>query len=112
MRRPVLAILLTVHSRTIVADPPPIGHTSPMHEQILVVSHGPHCLDGVVAAASVARFFDGDADVSVRFSSNSEIDGTLRAIRPERPRETQLWITDISWREPETDAHLRMLVRD
>jgi oligoribonuclease NrnB/cAMP/cGMP phosphodiesterase (DHH superfamily) len=80
-----------------------------MRKQVLVVSHGPHCLDGVTAAAAVARFFDGEADVDARFASNSEIDRTLRALEPAHPRDTELWVTDISWREPETDAHLRAL---
>ena len=29
-----------------------------MPPRIQIVSHGPHCLDGVTAAAAVARFFD------------------------------------------------------
>jgi oligoribonuclease NrnB/cAMP/cGMP phosphodiesterase (DHH superfamily) len=81
-----------------------------MRPQVLVVSHGPHCLDGVTAAAAVARYFDDTAEVTARFASNSEIDRTLRSIRPVAGRDTQLWVTDISWREPETDAHLRALV--
>ena len=80
-----------------------------MRPQVLVVSHGPHCLDGVTAAAAVARYFEGDADVTATFASNNEIDRALRAIDPASPRDTQLWVTDISWREPETDAHLRAL---
>jgi hypothetical protein len=80
-----------------------------MRPQIQIVSHGPHCLDGVTAAAAVTRFFAGDADVSATFASNSEIDRVLQDLRPADPSETQLWITDISWREPATDAHLRAL---
>jgi oligoribonuclease NrnB/cAMP/cGMP phosphodiesterase (DHH superfamily) len=83
-----------------------------MRPQILVVSHGPHCLDGVTAAAAVARFFDERADVTATFASNSEIDRTLRGIRPAPGRDTELWVTDISWREPETDAHLSALAAD
>lgn len=80
-----------------------------MRPRIQVVSHGPHCLDGVTAAAAVARYFGDDADVVATFSSNSEIDRTLRGIRLDDGRPSELWITDISWREPETDAHLRAL---
>jgi oligoribonuclease NrnB/cAMP/cGMP phosphodiesterase (DHH superfamily) len=83
-----------------------------MRPQILVVSHGPHCLDGVTAAAAVARYFEPAADVTATFASNSEIDRTLQAIRPATGRDTELWVTDISWREPETDAHLRALAAD
>src|SRR4030095_4210815 len=33
----------------------------------------------------------------------------LRRLDPTPGRDTELWITDISWRQPETDAHLRSL---
>jgi oligoribonuclease NrnB/cAMP/cGMP phosphodiesterase (DHH superfamily) len=78
-----------------------------MPDRVQIVSHGPHCLDGMAAAVAVARYFEGVAETTTRFASNSEIDGTLRALTPEAARE--LWITDISWREPQTDAHLRAL---
>lgn len=84
-------------------------HNPPMRTQVLVVSHGPHCLDGVTAAAAVARYYGDSADVTATFASNSEIDATLRSIEPSPGRDTELWVTDISWREPETDAHLRTL---
>ena len=74
-----------------------------------VVSHGPHCLDGVAAAVAVARYQAGRADVHTRFASNSEVDAVLRDLAPARGDE--LWITDISWREPETDVHLTRLAR-
>jgi oligoribonuclease NrnB/cAMP/cGMP phosphodiesterase (DHH superfamily) len=74
---------------------------------IHVVSHGPHCLDGVAAAAAVARFHEG-ADVRATFASNQEVNGILRELEPRRGE--QLWITDISWSAPETEEHLRQLV--
>jgi len=80
-----------------------------MQKQVHIVSHGPHCLDGVAAAIAVARYQQGVADVVPRFAGNSEIDAVLRGVAPERARDTELWITDISWREPETDDHLRAL---
>jgi uncharacterized protein len=80
-----------------------------MRKQVHIVSHGPHCLDGVAAAVAVARYQQGIAEVVPRFAGNSEIDAVLRAVAPEAARDTELWITDISWREPETDAHLRAL---
>jgi oligoribonuclease NrnB/cAMP/cGMP phosphodiesterase (DHH superfamily) len=78
-----------------------------MPKQVHVVSHGPHCLDGVAAAVAVARYHQGRAEVVPHFAGNSEIDAVLRglALGPD----AELWITDISWREPETDAHLRAL---
>lgn len=74
-----------------------------------VVSHGPTCLDGVTAAAAVTRYYGDRAQVHARFASNSEIDAVLRDLRPEGDGEHELWITDISWREPATNAHLRTL---
>ena len=80
-----------------------------MPDQVHVVSHGPHCLDGVAAAVAVARYYEGVAPAIARFAGNSEIDRVLRSIEPEPGRNVELWITDISWREPETDAHLRAI---
>ncbi len=81
-----------------------------MQKLVQIVSHGPHCLDGVTAAVAVARYYADQAEVSARFAGNSEIDEVLQALPPPAGRETELWITDISWRQPETDAHLRALV--
>ena len=79
-----------------------------MTKLVHVVSHGPHCLDGTAAAVTVARYHEG-AEVRPHFASNSEIDDVLRGLSATPGRETELWITDISWRQPETDAHLRAL---
>ena len=76
-----------------------------------IVSHGPHCLDGVAAAAAIARYYR-EADVRPRFSGNSRINEILQGLPLEEPLEGQeLWITDISWTAPETDARLRDLAR-
>ena len=80
-----------------------------MKKQVHVVSHGPHCLDGVAAAVAVARYHEGAAEVVPQFAGNNEIDAVLRSLRPEQGRDAELWITDISWRDPSTDAHLRTL---
>jgi len=74
---------------------------------IHVVSHGPHCFDGAAAAASIARFYDGQR-VEAHFPSNKTIGDTLRRLRP-APGE-ELWITDISWNDDATDEHLRELI--
>jgi oligoribonuclease NrnB/cAMP/cGMP phosphodiesterase (DHH superfamily) len=74
-----------------------------------IVSHGPHCLDGVTAAVGVARFYAG-SEVHPHFANNPEIDDVLGAVPPPPAGRAQdLWITDISWRRPETDRHLRAL---
>jgi oligoribonuclease NrnB/cAMP/cGMP phosphodiesterase (DHH superfamily) len=73
-----------------------------------IVSHGPHCLDGVAAAVAVARFHAG-ARIIPDFSGNADIDRILQNVAPRDARGYELWITDISWREKETDRHLRAL---
>ncbi len=86
---------------------PAIAHPS---ELVHIVSHGPHCLDGVTAAVAVARFHAG-REVHAHFANNPEINAVLRAVpAPPAGRTQDLWITDISWTERETDAHLRALV--
>src|SRR5262249_41815900 len=84
----------------------------PTPKVVHVVSHGPTCLDGVTAAVAVTRYYGDRARVNAHFASNSEIDRVLQALRPEGDGERELWITDISWREPATDAHLRSLAAD
>ena len=56
-----------------IAHPPPLVH---------IVSHGPHCLDGVTAAVAVARFHAG-AEIRTRFANNPEINEALLAVPPE-----------------------------
>ncbi|MBI3784670.1 MAG: hypothetical protein HY270_14855 [Deltaproteobacteria bacterium] len=81
---------------------------APRH--VHVVSHGPHCLDGVTAAVVVTRFHT-DATVDVRFSSNEAIDETLLNLRCDpADDEHEIWITDISWTSPEVDRHLQALL--
>jgi oligoribonuclease NrnB/cAMP/cGMP phosphodiesterase (DHH superfamily) len=83
-----------------------IAHTPDL---VHIVSHGPHCLDGVTSAVAVARFHAG-IEVRTHFANNPEINETIQAIPPPPAGKTQqLWITDISWNQPETDAHLRAL---
>lgn len=73
------------------------------------MSHGPHCLDGVTSAVTVARFHAG-CEVQASFANNPEINEAIQAVPPPPTGRTQeLWITDISWTKPETDQHLRAL---
>lgn len=80
-----------------------------MAERVHVVSHGPHCLDGVTAAAAVARYYGSRAEVLPHFASNDAIDTVLQSLPLDHPDDAELWITDISWRDPATDARLRDL---
>src|ERR1700687_552948 len=60
---------------------------------IQVVSHGPSCLDGVMSAAAVARFYDGHKVFTTLSEDNND----------------EIWITDLSWNSPATGAHLTEL---
>jgi uncharacterized protein len=74
-----------------------------------VVSHGPHCLDGVAAAVAIARYRRG-AEIRPRFSGNPQINETILGLELEGPLDEQeLWITDISWTAAEADRRLREL---
>jgi oligoribonuclease NrnB/cAMP/cGMP phosphodiesterase (DHH superfamily) len=76
---------------------------------IRVVSHGPSCLDGVIAAATVARYYGSDR-VAVTLAANQDSDRVLSEIKPRSeggPEE--LWITDLSWTSVETANHLNAL---
>lgn len=76
---------------------------------IQVVSHGPSCLDGVMAAAAVARFYDGHK-VFTTLAGNSDADRTIQELTLKSDDGgDEIWITDLSWNSAETGAHLSEL---
>jgi oligoribonuclease NrnB/cAMP/cGMP phosphodiesterase (DHH superfamily) len=76
---------------------------------IQVVSHGPSCLDGVMAAAAVARFYDGHR-VLTTLAGNNEADNVIGNLTFKSDDATdEIWITDLSWNSPATGAHLAEL---
>jgi oligoribonuclease NrnB/cAMP/cGMP phosphodiesterase (DHH superfamily) len=80
-----------------------------MTRVVQVVSHGPSCLDGVVAAAAVARFFQG-ARVLTHLVANGDSDSVIQGLRlKDRRGGDEIWITDLSWTQPATGEHLREL---
>ena len=80
-------------------------------QTIQIVSHGPSCFDGVVAAATVARFHEGDR-VSVTLAANNESDRVIQGLKPANERgPDEVWITDLSWNSVATAEHLSRLVR-
>lgn len=73
---------------------------------IQIISHGPSCLDGVVAAAAVARFYDGHRVVS-RLVANNDSDRVLQELELRAGGEKdEIWVTDLSWNLPATGEHL------
>lgn len=81
----------------------------PLDRRVTVVSHGPNCLDGLTCSVVAARHFAGRRFEPI-FASNREIDQALQHYAPTNPELEELWITDISWREPATNIHLDALV--
>ncbi|HUO04086.1 MAG TPA: hypothetical protein VMU16_02700 [Candidatus Binataceae bacterium] len=76
---------------------------------IQIVSHGPSCLDGVMAAATVARFYDGQK-VTAILPGNSDSDHAIQGLRAKYDGGSdEVWITDLSWNQPATGAHLAKL---
>src|ERR1700747_3142541 len=77
---------------------------------IQVVSDGPSCLDGVMAAAAVARFYDCHK-VFTTLGGNSDAGRVIQALAMKSDdADDEIWITDLSWNSPETGAHLRELI--
>jgi len=78
---------------------------------IQVVSHGPACFDGVVAAATVARFYQGHRVIPI-LAANGESDDKIQALKAKAGGEgDEIWITDLSWNSVATGAHLSLLAR-
>jgi oligoribonuclease NrnB/cAMP/cGMP phosphodiesterase (DHH superfamily) len=78
---------------------------------IQVISHGPSCLDGVMAAAAVRRFYPGER-VQVTLAANGESDRIIGSV-PSRNGggAEELWITDLSWTQAETAGHLTSVIK-
>ena len=77
---------------------------------VQIVSHGPSCLDGVMAAAAVARYYAGDRVIPT-LSGNSDTDRTIQGLSLKaRDGIDEIWITDLSWTAVETGAHLTTLI--
>jgi oligoribonuclease NrnB/cAMP/cGMP phosphodiesterase (DHH superfamily) len=79
---------------------------------IQIISHGPSCLDGVMAAAAVARFFEGSR-VFANLPGNNESDRAIQALKlRDKSGDDEIWITDLSWTKPETAQRLNQLAED
>jgi uncharacterized protein len=79
---------------------------------IEVISHGPSCLDGVMAAVAVRRFYQG-LRVHARLAANGESDRVIQEMKPQTGgRCDELWITDLSWTSTETADYLNNLASD
>jgi oligoribonuclease NrnB/cAMP/cGMP phosphodiesterase (DHH superfamily) len=85
---------------------------SRQHRSIQVVSHGPSCLDGVMAAATIRRFYP-DQRVNVTLAANGDSDSVIQALRPRGGGAgDEIWITDLSWTSTKTAEHLTNLIRN
>lgn len=73
----------------------------------LVISHGPRCLDGIVCAVVIARS-RRPLPTEVIFTAHADVDRILLEVATDPPPD-EVWITDMSWTNPEVDRHLRDL---
>jgi len=81
-----------------------------LRRTVQIVSHGPSCLDGVMAAATVARFYAGERVIPT-LAGNSDSDRVIQNLTLKaREGIDEIWITDLSWTALETGAHLKSLV--
>ena len=81
-----------------------------LRRTVQIVSHGPSCLDGVMAAATVARFYAGERIIPT-LSGNSDSDRVIQSLTLKaREGIDEIWITDLSWTAVETGAHLKSLL--
>jgi oligoribonuclease NrnB/cAMP/cGMP phosphodiesterase (DHH superfamily) len=79
---------------------------------VQIVSHGPACLDGVVAAAAIRRFYSADR-VHLTLAANGDSDRVIQNVRPKSETMLdELWITDLSWTSRDTAEHLRRLTQE
>ncbi|HKV54875.1 MAG TPA: hypothetical protein VJN94_09545 [Candidatus Binataceae bacterium] len=77
-----------------------------------MISHGPSCLDGVIAAAAVRRFYETDR-VHTTLAANGDSDRVIQNLKPRLgARFDELWITDLSWSSRDTADHLSGLIRE
>ncbi|HEY5648518.1 MAG TPA: DHHA1 domain-containing protein [Nitrospiria bacterium] len=77
--------------------------------KVIAVTHGPFCLDGLASAACLGRFY-GPERVTPVFTHPSDVDQVLRDIGDSPQKPGDLWITDITWKKPETEEVFRNLV--
>src|ERR1700722_14546822 len=83
----------------------------PDRRTIQVVSHGPPCLDGVMAAATIKRFYLEDSVITM-LAANGYSDRIIQGLRAKGGSDDEIWITDLSWTSDKTAEHLTNLVRN
>ena len=82
----------------------------PDRRTIQVVSHGPSCLDGVMAAATIKRFYPEERVITT-LAANGDSDRVIQSFRA-KGGDDEIWITDLSWTSAKTAEHLTNLVRN
>jgi len=82
----------------------------PDRHTIQIVSHGPSCLDGVMAAATIKRFYPEERVITT-LAANGDSDRIIQGLRA-KGGDDEIWITDLSWNTDKTAEHLTNLVRN
>jgi len=74
-----------------------------------IISHGPHCLDGVAAAVAIARART-NAEVIPWFVNNNDVNDAIhQLVCAPADADHEVWITDVSWTDRAADHRLRSL---
>ena len=82
--------------------------SKPDRRTIQVVSHGPSCLDGVMAAATIKRYYLEERVITM-LAANGDSDRVIQGVRA-KGGDDEIWITDLSWTTTKTAEHLTTLV--
>ena len=76
----------------------------------IIVTHGPFCLDGMASAVCVGRFY-GEARTTPLFAHPSEVDRVIEEATRNSDDPRDLWIADITWKQPKTEKLFKELLR-
>lgn len=95
---------------------PPTDRTKPQRRvhrpdrSAIIVTHGPFCLDGIASAVCVGRFY-GEARTTPLFTHPSEVDRVIEEATRNSNDPRDLWIADITWKQPKTEKLFKELIR-
>jgi oligoribonuclease NrnB/cAMP/cGMP phosphodiesterase (DHH superfamily) len=115
-RRPVTPKTLSAQTadrsgpQSVSADKKQRKAGRPTDRSAIIVTHGPFCLDGIASAVCVGRFY-GEARTTPLFTHPSEVDRVIEEATRNSNDPHDLWIADITWKQPKTEKLFKELIR-
>jgi oligoribonuclease NrnB/cAMP/cGMP phosphodiesterase (DHH superfamily) len=97
-------------SRTLSAEKEKPGGGRRIDRSAIIVTHGPFCLDGITSAVCIGRFY-GEPRARPVFTHPSEVDRVIEEVTRDSKEPQDLWIADITWKKPKTEALFKDLIR-